>query len=57
MSQIKDKTKLHDYLIYFFQIYMQDQMQGWVDTYDGVSDAADQVNDNTDLLFTKRLLQ
>ena len=56
MSKVKDKDKFFDYHLYLFEIYMQDQMQGWVDQFDVIADAGDQVSDNTDIMFTKRLL-
>lgn len=56
MSQIKDKKKMLDYMFYLYEIHMQDQMEGWVDTFNGLSDAAEQVSDNTDIIFSKNLL-
>lgn len=31
-------------------------MQGWVDQFDVIADASGQTNDNTDIMFTKKLL-
>jgi hypothetical protein len=39
-----------------FEIYLQDQMEGWVDQFVVLSDASDQISDNTNLGFTKRIL-
>ena len=35
---------------------MQDQMEGWVDQFVVIADASNQVSDNTNLGFTKRLI-
>jgi hypothetical protein len=56
MSRIPDRDKFFDYHFYLFEVYLQDQMEGWVDTFDVLVDGGDQVNDNTDLMFTKKVL-
>lgn len=35
---------------------MQDQMEGWVDQFVVIADASNQVSDNTNLGFTKRIV-
>jgi hypothetical protein len=35
---------------------MQDQMEGWVDQFVVIADASNQVSDNTNLGFTKKLI-
>lgn len=42
--------------MYLFEIYMQDQMEGWVDQFVVIADVSNQVADNTNLGFTKRIL-
>jgi hypothetical protein len=42
--------------MYLFEIYMQDQMEGWVDQFSVIADVSNQVSDNTNLTFTKRLI-
>lgn len=56
LSKISDKEKFFDFHFYLFEIYLQDQMEGWVDQFIVIGDASDQVSDNTDIMFTKRLL-
>jgi hypothetical protein len=55
-SKIKDLDKYLDYHFYFFTVYLQEQMEGWVDTFGVIFDAADQISDNTNLSMTKRLV-
>lgn len=35
---------------------MQDQMEGWVDQFVVIADASNQVSENTNLSFTKKLI-
>ena len=35
---------------------MQDQMEGYVDTFIVISDMSDQISDNTDIVFTKNFV-
>ena len=42
--------------MYLFEIYMQDQMEGWVDQFFVIADVSNQVADNTNLGFTKRII-
>lgn len=55
-SKIKDFDKFLDYHLYLFEIYMQDQMEGWVDQFVVIVDASNQVPDNTNIGFTKRII-
>lgn len=55
MSQIKSLDHYFDYHTYIFEIYMQDQMEGWVDQFTVLVDMSNQVSDNTNVGFTKRL--
>jgi hypothetical protein len=38
ISKIKDKRLFFDYHFYLFEIYLQDQMEGWVDEFDVIVD-------------------
>lgn len=40
LSKISDKDKFFDYHFYFFEIYLQDQMEGWVDEFIVIGDAS-----------------
>ena len=41
-SKIPDKKKFILFHKYFFSIYLQEQMDGWVDQFDAIFDTANQ---------------
>jgi hypothetical protein len=55
-SQIDDFDLFFDYHLFLFEVHLQDQMEGWVDQFVVLADAADQLSDNTNLSFTKRII-
>ncbi len=55
-SKIQNFDEFFDYHMYLFEIYLQDQMEGWVDQFFVIADVSNQVADNTNIGFTKRIL-
>jgi hypothetical protein len=55
-SKIQNFDEFFDYHMYLFEIYMQDQMEGWVDQFFVIADVSNQVADNTNIGFTKRIV-
>ena len=55
-SKITDFDEFFDYHFFLFEIFLQDQMEGWVDQFSVIADASNQLADNTNLSFTKRIL-
>ena len=55
-SKINDYDHFFDYHFYLFEIYLQDQMRGWVDQFSIITDTSNQISDNTNLSFSKRIM-
>ena len=47
LSSINDRDKFVDFQFYFFGVYLQSKMEGWVDQCDAIFDASGHSNDNT----------
>lgn len=56
-SKIKDFDKFLDYHFYLFEIVLQDCMEGWVDQFSVIGDMSEQCSDNTNIGFTKQIIQ